>query len=389
MNRIYLDHAATTAVNPKVFSAMEPFFSLHYGNPSSMYQEGREAYGALRRAREQVAAAIGAEDPSEIIFTGGGSEANNMAILGAAKQNAHKGKHIVTTAIEHHAVLHCCEALEKEGYEVSYLYPDAEGIVSVKQAEETIRPDTILVTVMAANNEIGSLQPIAEIGELARERGVLFHTDAVQAIGAIPIDVETMNLDMLSLSAHKFYGPKGVGALYLRKGRSILPLIYGGAQERGRRAGTENLPCIVGLGAAIERAVSRMPEESARLAGLQDVLVAGLEESIPNCYLNGPRGKRRLANNVNVSFPGVEGEGLLLNLDFAGVAASSGSACTSASLDPSHVLLAMGLPYATAHGSLRLTLGDENSMEDVERVLELLPPIVAKLRTMHPLFEQE
>lgn len=384
MKRIYLDHGATTAVHPDVLAAMLPYFSGTYGNPSSVYEEGRSAHAGLQRARAQVAAAVGAADPSEIVFTGGGSEANNMAIFGAARAALGQGRspqdvHIITTAIEHHAVLHCCQALEKEGCAVTYLPPDKEGIVSVEQVASAIRPSTVLVTVMMANNEIGTLQPIGAIGALARERGILFHTDAVQAIGAVDVDVQAMQVDMLSLSAHKFYGPKGAGALYIRKGKSLPPLVYGGGQERGRRGGTENVPGIVGLGAAIQRAVERMPAERLRLTGLRNRLLEGILQRIPNLVVNGARAQR-LPNNVNLSFHGVTGEALLMQLDFAGFAASSGSACSSGALDPSHVLLALGLSVELAKGSLRLTLGEENTGEDVDRLLAILPGIVDRLR---------
>lgn len=380
MARIYLDHAATTPVNPEVLEEMLPYFSCCYGNPSSLYAEGREANKAVRLARERVAEAINAADPGEIIFTGGGSEGDNMALFGAARRLAGKGRHIVTSAVEHHGVLHPCQALERQGYAVTYLPVDGEGLLRIEDVAAAITDETVLVSVMTANNEVGSIQPVAKIGALARERGALFHTDAVQAVGAIPLDVQALNVDMLTLSAHKFYGPKGVGALYLRKGLGIDPLVYGGAQERGRRGGTENVPGIVGLGAAIQRAVAAMEEESPRLAGLRDALMDGLAARIPRCRLNGPRGERRLPGNVNLSFAGLRGESLLNNLDMAGVAASSGSACTSGALDPSHVLLAMGLPDDLNQGSLRLTLGRGNGEKDVDKVLALLPPIVERLR---------
>ncbi len=387
MKRIYLDHAATTAVHPHVLAAMMPHFASVYGNPSSLYTEGREAKKAVEHAREQVQKALNAARADEIIFTGGGSEADNTAIFGVARSLQGKGKkHLITTTFEHHAVLHPCEMLEQEGFEVTYLPVDEYGLVTPEQVEAAIRPETALITIMFANNEIGSIQPIAEIGAVARRKGVIFHTDAVQAVGALDIDVQAMNIDLLSLSAHKLYGPKGVGALYVRKGLRVPPLIYGGAQERKRRAGTENVPGIVGLGAAIERATAHRPVESARQIALRDKLIHGLLERIPECRLNGHPTKR-LPNNCNVSIKYVEGEALLLRLDFAGVAASSGSACTSGSLDPSHVLLAIGLPHEIAHGSLRLTLGEENTEADVDTVLEGLPKIVETLRAMSPLFD--
>ena len=379
--RIYMDNAATTATRPEVLEAMMPYFTQFYGNPSSIHSFGRDARRALENARKQVAAALNCE-PREVYFTAGGSESDNWAIR-CALQNK-KGKHIITSAIEHHAVLHTCEYMEKQGYEVTYLPVDEYGIVSVEDVKKAIRPDTALITIMAANNEIGTIQPIAEIGKIAKEAGILFHTDAVQAIGAIPVDVKEWNVDMLSLSGHKFHAPKGVGALYIRKGIRISNLIYGGAQERGLRAGTENLPGIVGLGKAIELAVAELPEYAERMTALRDKLIDGILNSIPDVQLNGHR-TQRLPGNVNVSVRYVEGEALLMRLDLAGIAASSGSACTSGSLDPSHVLLAIGLPHEIAHGSLRLSLGNETTEEDVDYVIETLPNIVNTLRSMSPL----
>lgn len=379
--RIYMDNAATTATRPEVLEAMMPYFTQFYGNPSSIHSFGRDARRALENARKQVAAALNCE-PREVYFTAGGSESDNWAIR-CALQNK-KGKHIITSAIEHHAVLHTCEYMEKQGYEVTYLPVDEYGIVSVEDVKKAIRPDTALITIMAANNEIGTIQPIAEIGKIAKEAGILFHTDAVQAIGAIPVDVKEWNVDMLSLSGHKFHAPKGVGALYIRKGIRISNLIYGGAQERGLRAGTENLPGIVGLGKAIELAVAELPEYAERMTALRDKLIDGILNSIPDVQLNGHR-TQRLPGNVNVSVRYVEGEALLMGLDLAGIAASSGSACTSGSLDPSHVLLAIGLPHEIAHGSLRLSLGNETTEEDVDYVIETLPNIVNTLRSMSPL----
>lgn len=378
---IYMDNAATTSVRPEVLEAMMPYFTQYFGNASSIHSFGRGARRALENARKQVAAALGCE-PREVYFTAGGSESDNWAIRCAIE--ARKGKHIITSAIEHHAVLHTCEYMEKQGYEVTYLPVDEFGCVSVESVKNAIRPDTALITIMAANNEIGTLQPIVEIGKLARENDILFHTDAVQAVGAMPIDVKEWNVDMLSLSGHKLHGPKGVGALYIRKGIRISNLIFGGAQERGLRAGTENLPGIVGLGKAIELATAELPEYRRKVTLLRDKLIDGILAKIPDVCLNGHR-TERLPGNVNVSVRYVEGEALLMRLDLAGVAASSGSACTSGSLDPSHVLLAIGLPHEIAHGSLRLSLGNDTTEEDVDYVLEKLPEIVENLRAMSPL----
>lgn len=385
MERIYLDNAATTRVRPEVAEAVLPAMTETYGNASSVHSFGREAKKAMEKARAQVAAAIGAKK-EEIYFTAGGSEADNWAIKGAAHALRRKGLHIITTAIEHHAVLHTCQALEKEGFEVTYLPVDEYGLVTPEQVEAAIRPDTILVSVMAANNEIGTIEPIAEIGAVCRAHKVLFHTDAVQAVGHMPLDVAAMQIDMLSLSGHKFYAPKGVGALYIRTGVRIENLIEGGAQERNRRAGTENVPAIVGMGKAIELITAEMAEENARISGLRDRLIAGILDAIPESRLNGHPTKR-LPGNVNVSIRYIEGEALLLSLDMAGIAASSGSACTSGSLDPSHVLLAIGLPHEIAHGSLRLTIGRDNTQDEIDRVLEELPKIVSRLRAMSPLYD--
>ena len=385
MERIYLDNAATTRVRPEVAEAVLPAMTETYGNASSVHSFGREAKKAMEKARAQVAAAIGAKK-EEIYFTAGGSEADNWAIKGAAHALRRKGLHIITTAIEHHAVLHTCQALEKEGFEVTYLPVDEYGLVTPEQVEAAIRPDTILVSVMAANNEIGTIEPIAEIGAVCRAHKVLFHTDAVQAVGHMPLDVAAMQIDMLSLSGHKFYAPKGVGALYIRTGVRIENLIEGGAQERSRRAGTENVPAIVGMGKAIELITAEMAEENARISGLRDRLIAGILDAIPESRLNGHPTKR-LPGNVNVSIRYIEGEALLLSLDMAGIAASSGSACTSGSLDPSHVRLAIGLPHEIAHGSLRLTIGRDNTQAEIDRVLEELPKIVSRLRAMSPLYD--
>ena len=385
MDRIYLDNAATTAVSPEVLTAMLPYFTECYGNPFSIHSTGRDAHKAVDAARRQVAAAINA-DPAEIYFTAGGSESDNWAIKGTAFAKRDKGNHIITTAIEHHAVLHTCQWLEKQGFEVTYLPVDENGLVSVEDVEKAITDKTILISVMAANNEIGTIEPIAEIGALARSRGILFHTDAVQAVGAIPLDVKAMNIDMLSMSGHKFHGPKGIGALYIRKGVRLDTLIAGGAQERGKRAGTENLSGIVGIGKAIEIATRDMEANAARMTALRDKLIHGILESIPDVRLNG-HPTRRLPNNVNVSVRYIEGEALLLRLDLAGIAGSSGSACTSGSLDPSHVLLAIGLPHEIAHGSLRLTLGTDTTEADIDEVLDKLPGIVKNLRDMSVLNE--
>ena len=383
MDRIYLDNAATTAVSPEVLEAMLPYFTQCFGNPSSIHSTGRDARRVVDAARRQVAAAIGAQ-PQEIYFTAGGSESDNWAIKGTAFAKKSRGNHIITSAIEHHAVLHTCAWLEKQGFEVTYLPVDEFGRVRVEDVEKAITDKTILITIMAANNEIGTIQPIAEIGKLAHDKGILFHTDAVQAIGAMPIDVNTMHIDMLSMSGHKFHGPKGIGALYIRKGVKIDQYLHGGAQERGQRAGTENLAGIVGMGKAIEIATQHLEENAARLTILRDKLIDGILAEIPDVRLNGHR-SQRLPNKVNVSVRYVEGEALLLRLDLAGIAGSSGSACTSGSLDPSHVLLAIGLPHEIAHGSLRLSLGTDTTEAEIDEVLDKLPGIVKNLRDMSPL----
>ena len=383
MDRIYLDNAATTAVSPEVLTAMLPYFTECYGNPSSIHSTGRDAHKAVDAARRQVAAAINA-DPAEIYFTAGGSESDNWAIKGTAFAKRDKGNHIITTAIEHHAVLHTCQWLEKQGFEVTYLPVDENGLVSVEDVEKAITDKTILISIMAANNEIGTIEPIEEIAKIAHAHHVLFHTDAVQAIGAIPVDVRAIGCDLLSLSGHKFHGPKGVGALYIKQGTRIDNLIHGGAQERGRRASTENVAGIVGMAEAIELATANIPEKAARISALRDQLIDGLT-TLPYVRLNGHRTKR-LPGNVNVSVRFIEGESLLLRLDLAGVAASSGSACTSGSLDPSHVLLAIGLPHEIAHGSLRLSLSDTTTQEEVDYVLSVLPGIIEYLRDMSPLY---
>ena len=385
MKTTYMDYSATTYVKPEVLDAMMPFFTEKFGNPSSFYGISRETKMAVDNARAQVAKAINC-DPNEVYFTGGGSEADNWAIKGIATAHMKKGNHIITTKIEHHAVLHTCEFLEKFGFEVTYLDVNEEGFIDLKQLESAITDKTILVSIMFANNEIGTIQPIKEIGAICREKKVLFHTDAVQAIGSVPVDVKEMNIDLLSLAGHKLYGPKGIGALYIRKGVRIDNLIHGGGQERGRRAGTENIPGVVGLGKAIEIATENIEENRARLTVLRDKLIDGILERIPYARLNGPRGDKRLPGNSNISFEFIEGESILLSLDFEGICASSGSACTSGSLDPSHVLLAIGLPHEKAHGSLRTTLGAASTEEDVEKLLNELQPIIERLRNMSPLW---
>jgi len=384
MNRIYMDNAATTRVTEPVAQAMLPYLTEVYGNPSSVHAFGRDARRALDAARAQVAAALNAK-PNEIYFTGCGTESDNWAIRGTAYARRDKGNHIITTAIEHHAVLHTCEQLEKEGFRITYLPVDEEGLISLDELKAAITPETILITVMTANNEIGTIQPIKEIGAIAKEHGVRFHTDAVQAVGSVHIDVKDMNIDMLSLSGHKFHAPKGVGVLYVRTGIKLERLIQGGAQERTQRAGTENLASIVALGKAIEMADENIEAHNEKLTAMRDRLIDGILETIPETRLNGHRTKR-LPGNVNVSVRYIEGEALLLSLDIKGIAASSGSACTSGSLDPSHVLLAIGLPHEIAHGSLRLSLSEENTMEEVEYVLTSLKEIVDRLRAMSPLF---
>ena len=382
---IYLDNAATTKTAPEVVKAMLPYFSEHYGNPSSIYSLGTESKKAVSGVRESIAKSLGAAT-NEIYFTAGGSEADNWAIKATAEAYAQKGKHIITSAIEHHAVLHTCEYLEKRGFEVTYVGVDENGILKLDELEKAIRPDTILISVMFANNEIGTIQPIKEIGRIAKEHGILFHTDAVQAYGQLPINVDEYQIDMLSASAHKLNGPKGIGFLYIRKGLKTRSFIHGGAQERSRRAGTENVPGIVGLGAASERAFAWMEEKTKKEIELRDYLIRRIEEEVPYCRLNGDR-TRRLPNNVNFSFRFVEGESLLIMLDMRGICASSGSACTSGSLDPSHVLLAIGLPHEIAHGSLRLTLSEENTKEELDTTVEAIKEIVARLRDMSPLYE--
>lgn len=382
---IYLDNAATTKVADSVVDAMLPYFKEYYGNASSIYQLGAKSKEALDESREYIAGTLGAKT-NEIYFTAGGSESDNWAIKATADAYARKGKHIITSAIEHHAVLHTCEYLEKHGYEVTYVGVDENGVIKLDELKAAIRPDTILISVMFANNEIGTIQPIKEIGEIAKEHDILFHTDAVQAYAQVPINVDEMHIDMLSASGHKLNGPKGIGFLYIRKGIKIRSFVHGGQQERGRRAGTENIPGIVGLAAAAKRSFSMLEEKMQKEIELRDYLISRIEAEIPYCRLNGDR-KKRLPNNVNFSFQFIEGESMLILLDSKGIAASSGSACTSGSLDPSHVLLAIGLPHEIAHGSLRLTLSEKNTKEEMDYVVEQLTAILERLRSMSPLYE--
>ena len=383
---IYMDHSATTPVKKEVLEEMLPYFSEFYGNPSSVYQLSSKSKLAIDKAREQVAKGIGAKK-NEIYFTGGGSESDNWAIKGIAYRHKEKGNHIITTKIEHHAVLHTCEYLQKQGFEVTYLDVDEFGMVRLEDLEASIKDNTILISIMFANNEIGTIQPIKEIGEIARKHKVLFHTDAVQAVGSVKIDVNEMNIDLLSMSAHKLYGPKGVGALYIRQGTRIDPLIAGGAQERNKRAGTENIAGIVGTGKAVELAYEHLEENNSKLISLRERLIKGIQDNISHVRLNG-HPEKRLPGNVNFCFQFIEGEALLLSLDMVGVAGSSGSACTSGSLDPSHVLLSIGLPHEIAHGSLRLSLGLSNTEEEVDYVVDQLIGIVDRLRKMSPLYDK-
>lgn len=382
---IYMDNAATTPLNKEVLDEMMPYLTESYGNPSSVYSLGSKAKVAVEKAREQVANAIGA-DKKEIFFTSGGSEADNWAIRGIAYKYKDKGNHIITTKIEHHAVLHTCQYLEKQGFEVTYLDVDEDGLIDLEDLKKTINDKTILISIMFANNEIGTIQPIEEIGKIAKDKNVYFHTDAVQAIGSIEIDVNELNIDLLSLSGHKINGPKGVGALYVKRGVRLDSIISGGGQEKGKRAGTENVSGIVGLGKAIQLATSNIAEKNEKLIKLRDSLIKKIEDNIDYVRLNGHR-TDRLPGNVNICFEFIEGESLLLSLDMVGVAGSSGSACTSGSLDPSHVLLAIGLPHGIAHGSLRLSLGTDNSEEEIDYVVKNLIEIVDRLRKMSPLYE--
>lgn len=385
MRQIYLDHASTTPVRPEVVEAMAPYFTEHFGNPSSIYPLGQEASDAVAAARESLASLIGAT-PREIFFSSGGTESDNWALKGFARANATKGRHIITSAIEHHAVLHTCEALEREGFEVTYLPVDEHGLVSVEDFKAAMRPDTILASIMFANNEIGTIEPIRELAAAAHEASVVFHTDAVQAFGHEPIDVNELGIDMLSASSHKIYGPKGVGLLYVRRGVKLQNLLDGGQQERGRRGSTENVPGIVGFARAAELAAEEIVPERDRQLALRDHAIRRILEEIPSAKLNGSW-ESRLANNVNFSFEFIEGEGMLLQLAARGICVSSGSACTSGSLDPSHVLLAIGLPHEIAHGSLRLTLGRDTTLEDVDFAVDSLKAMLQNLRMMSPLYE--
>lgn len=381
---IYLDNAATTKTAPEVVEAMLPYFTENYGNPSTIYSLGSTSKKAVNEARRTIADALGAKQ-EEIYFTAGGSESDNWALKATAEAYESKGKHIITTKIEHHAILHTCEYLEKRGFEITYLNVDRDGLIDLEELKAAIRPDTILISVMFANNEIGTIEPIEEIGAIAKERNVLFHTDAVQAFGQVPIDVDKLHIDMLSASGHKLNGPKGIGFLYIRSGLKLRSFIHGGSQERSRRAGTENVPGIVGLGKAVERALRIMDEKTKHEIELRDYLIERVEKEIPYCWVNGHRTKR-LPGNVNFSFLYIEGESMLIMLDMKGICASSGSACTSGSLDPSHVLLAIGLKHEEAHGSLRLTLSEENTKEQMDFVVDNLKQIVARLRDMSPLY---
>jgi cysteine desulfurase len=387
MKKIYLDYAATTPADTRVVQAMLPYFTDYFGNPSSLHSFGQETKQAVETARQKIASFIGAK-PEEIIFTSGGTESDNTALIGVAHAKKNKGTHIITTAIEHHAVLETCRFLGKEGFRVTYLNVDAQGLVDPSAVEKAISKDTILISIMHANNEIGTVQSIAEIGRIAREKEIHFHTDAVQTFGHMPINVDDLHLDLLSASAHKLYGPKGVGILYVKKGTRFTPFLHGGDQERGRRASTHNVPSIVGFGKAVEIAGEEMELETKKLLSLRDRLIRGITEGIEDSYLNG-HPTRRLSNNVNVSIAFIEGESMILNLDMEGIACSTGSACTSSSLEPSHVLMAIGLPHELAHGSLRFSLGKYSSEEDVDRVLMALPNIVKKLRAMSPLYKKE
>lgn len=382
---IYLDNAATTRVHPEVFAAMTPFFTEEYGNPSAIYGFSQSAKNAVDHARETIAKSIGA-NTEEIYFTGGGSESDNWALKATAEAYAAKGKHIITSKIEHHAILHTAQWLEKQGYEITYLDVDENGLIDPEQLEKSIRPDTILISIMAANNEIGTIEPLKEIGKIAHEHGVLFHTDAVQAFAHIPLNVDEMNIDMLSASGHKINGPKGIGILYIRKGVKIRSFIHGGAQERSRRAGTHNVPGIVGMAKATELSIEKMEERNKYERKLRDYLIDRVLSEIPYSRLNGDR-TRRLPNNANFCFRFIEGESMLILLDQNGIYGSSGSACTSGSLDPSHVLLAIGLPHEIAHGSLRLTISEETTKEDIDYTVDKLKEIIARLRSMSPLYE--
>ena len=384
---LYLDNAATTKISPVVLDAMMPYLKEEYGNPSSIYTHGQKAKEAVEEAREKVARGLGAE-PREIFFTGGGSESDNWVLKGVIDGYAKKGNHIITSAIEHHAILHTAEYLEKHGAEVTYLPVDEEGFVRPEDLENAIKDNTVLISIMFANNEIGTIEPIKELAAIAKKHNVLFHTDAVQAVGNVPIDVKELGVDFLSLSGHKIHGPKGIGALYVRKGLTLPNLIHGGGQERGRRAGTENVAAMVGLGVAMEEATKDIDSYAKRLSEMRDYLIDGILKKVDHVKLNGPRGDRRLPGNLNMSFEFIEGEGLLLFLDAAGICGSSGSACTSGDLDPSHVLLAIGLPHEIAHGSLRLSINEEFTKEDADYVIEQVAQIVQRLRDMSPLYHE-
>jgi len=388
MKRIYLDHAATTPVHAKVAKVMAHYFSRDFGNPSTLYSYGREAKGALEEARAKVAQLIGAKQPEEIVFTSGGTEADNFALCGIAWANQKKGDHIITTSVEHHAVINVCKFLEKRGFKVTYLPVDKDGLVDPMEVKRAITEGTILVSVMHANNEIGTVEPIEEIAEIVKEKGIYFHTDAVQTVGHLPINVDKLKVDLLAMSAHKLYGPKGVGALYIRRGTKIVPFLYGGEQENKRRASTENVPGIVGFGEACSLAQKDMAKEEKSQVYLRNKLIEGILKKIEQSRLNG-HPEKRLPGNVNVSVEGVEGESMLLQLDLAGVCASSGSACTSSILEPSHVLTAIGISPEIAHSSLRFTLGKDNNEEDINYVLKVLPEIVEKLRSMSPIYKKK
>jgi cysteine desulfurase len=387
MDKIYMDYAATTPVDARVVGAMMPCFGRVYGNPSSIHGFGQEARAAMEGAREKIAAFLGAK-PAEIVFTGGGTESDNLAIKGTAWANRKKGDHIITSAIEHHAVLETCRFLEQEGFRVTYLPVDRNGLIDPADVAKAITDRTILISIMHANNEIGTIQPIAEISRIAKEKGVLFHTDAVQTFGHLPFTADELNVDLLSASAHKLYGPKGVGLLYIRKGTRITPLVHGGGQEGGRRASTENIPGIVGFGKAAELAAAEIHEEMARLTALRDRLIRGIIERLDGVQLNG-HAVQRLPNNINLSVESIEGEGMILSLDMMGIACSTGSACSSSSLEPSHCLLAIGLPHELSHGSIRFSLGRYTKDSDIDAVLEALPRVVGRLRAMSPLYAEK
>ncbi|WP_019177158.1 cysteine desulfurase NifS [Methanomassiliicoccus luminyensis] len=389
MDRIYFDNSATTKVDDRVIEAMMPYFLEKYGNPSSLHSFGHEAYDGMEAAREEVAKAIGSQ-PRDVIFTSGGTESDNLALQGAAYANAAKGKHIITSAVEHHAVLHTCQFLEKQGFKVTYIPADSEGLLPVESLKNAMTKETTLVSIMAANNEIGSVQPLKELAAVAHEGGAIFHTDAVQAITKMPVNVDALGIDLMALSAHKFHGPKGVGALYLRKGVKLRPIVYGGGHERGLRSSTENVPGIVGMGKAIEIGMNEMDESVAKMIKIRDRLIEGVLAAVPRSYLNGPRPEsgKRLCNNAHFRFDYIEGEGMILHLDMKGVAASTGSACSTKSLEPSHVLRALGLRHEQCHGSLRLSLSKFNTMEEAEEFIKVLPPIIANLRKMSPLSDE-